>query len=127
MGSSGRACQAVTSATTASVTVLIRSGETSTPYISREKRLNLAHGEPARIERDDLVVEAGEAALVFADQPRLERAVPVARHRERQRAVIGQHRLPARPIAMIGRVLGLGPTRRIAEMVGQLGAQAPAR
>ena len=37
IGSSGRLCQAVTSATTASVTVLIRSGETSTAYISARK------------------------------------------------------------------------------------------
>src|SRR5206468_3908774 len=34
IASSGRACQAVTSASTASVTVLIRSGDTSTAYIS---------------------------------------------------------------------------------------------
>jgi hypothetical protein len=33
-GSSRRACQALTSAATASVTVLIRSGDTSTAYIS---------------------------------------------------------------------------------------------
>jgi hypothetical protein len=32
--SSGRLCQAVTSATMLSVTVLIRSGDTSTPYMS---------------------------------------------------------------------------------------------
>src|SRR5687767_1378803 len=38
IGSSGRLCHAVTSATTASVTVLLRSGETSTAYISARKR-----------------------------------------------------------------------------------------
>jgi hypothetical protein len=71
IGSSGRACQAVTSATTASVTVLIRSGETSTSGSSRartrnpvhlaEERLNLADGQTARVQRDDLAVESGEA------------------------------------------------------------------
>jgi hypothetical protein len=67
--------------------VLIRSGETSTACRSGE-RLSLAHRESARIERHDLVVEAREAPLVFADEPRVETAVPVARHRERQGAVI---------------------------------------
>jgi hypothetical protein len=75
----------------------------------REKRLNLAHREPARIERDDLVIEAREASLMFADQPRLETAVPVARHGERQRAVIRQDGLAAAPIAMIVVSSGLVP------------------
>ncbi len=66
IGSSGRLCHAVTSATTASVTVLIRSGETSTRIHLGEERLNLAHRHPAGVERQDLVVEAGEAALVLA-------------------------------------------------------------
>ena len=91
----------------------------------REKCLNLAHREPARVERDDRVIEAREASLVFADQPRLETAVPVARHGERQRAVIRQHGLAAAPIAMIRGVFGLGPARHITEMVAQLGAQGP--
>ena len=107
------------------MTVLIRSGETSTRVHLAEERLDLAHGEPARIQRDDLVVEAGEASLVFADQARLERAGAIARDLERQRPVVGQHRLPARAIAMIGRVLGLRPARRIAQMVRQLAAQRP--
>jgi len=37
IGSSGRACQAVTSAITSSVIELMKSGETSVPYCSRRK------------------------------------------------------------------------------------------
>jgi hypothetical protein len=40
-----------------SVTVLIRSGDTSTAYIS-EEALNLPHCHHVRIQREDLVVEA---------------------------------------------------------------------
>ena len=78
---------------------------------------------PAGVERQDLVVEPGEAALVFGDEPRLKRALAIARHVDRQRALVGQDRLPARPIAMIGRVVGLGPAGRIAQMMRELAAQ----
>ena len=88
-----------------------------------EEALNLAHRHPARVERQDLVVEAGEAPLVLGDQPRLEGALAIARHLDRQRAIVGQDRLPARPIAMIGRVVRLGAARRIAQVVGQLAAE----
>ena len=87
-----------------------------------EKRLDLAHRQPARIERHHLVVEAREAPLVFADQPRLETAVPVARHGEGQRAVIGEDGLATAAIAMIGGVLRLGAAWPVAEMVTQLRA-----
>jgi len=45
-----------------------------------EAALNLAHGHSARIERQDLVIEPGEPALVLGDQPRLKRPVAIARH-----------------------------------------------
>ena len=91
----------------------------------REEALNLAHGHPARIERQDLVVEAGEAPLVLGDQPRLEGALAIARHVERERAVVGQDRLAARPVAMIRGVLRLGAAGRIAQMMRELAAQRP--
>ena len=60
---------------------------------------------------EDLVVEAGEAPFVLRDEARLETALPIARHLDRERAIIGQHRLAAGPIAMIGGVLRLAATR----------------
>jgi hypothetical protein len=88
-----------------------------------EKRLNLAHRQAARIERNDLVVEAGEAALVFANELRLERALAIARHLDWHRAVVGQHGSATGPIAMIGHQLGLGGAWRVTQMVAQLGAE----
>ena len=44
-----------------------------------QEGLNLADGQPAGVERDDLVVKAGEARLVFANQLRLERPLAIAR------------------------------------------------
>ena len=52
-----------------------------------EERLNLTHRQPAAVERDDLVVEAREASLVFANQLRLERALTIPRHLDRHRPV----------------------------------------
>ena len=66
------------------MTVLIKSGETSTVYISVEEPLDFSHGHPARVERQNFVVEAGEAARVFLDQPVLERPFAIARHGDRQ-------------------------------------------
>jgi hypothetical protein len=88
-----------------------------------EEALNFAHGHPAGVERENLVVEAGEAPLVFRNQPRLKRPVTIARHGERQRPVIGQHRLTAGPVAMIRGGVRFLATRRIAQMVGQLAAE----
>src|ERR1043165_9911242 len=114
--SSGRLCHTVTSATMPSVTVLIRSGETSTPYISARKPWI----SRTVIQRENLVVEAGESPLVFADQPRLEGAVAIAGHLDPQRPVIGQHGLAAAPIAVIRGFVGFLAARRVPEMVCQL-------
>ena len=122
--SRGRLCHAVTSATMPSVTVLIRSGETSTAYHLREKALNLAHGHAPRVEREHLVVKAGEAPLVLRDQPRLERPVAIAGHLKGERAVVGQHRLSAGSVAMVGDLSsGFVPPGRIAQVMRQLAAQ----
>jgi hypothetical protein len=64
IGSRGRPCRAVTSATILSVTWLISVGETSTPVDRFEELLNLSRRQPARRERR-LVIEAGEARAAF--------------------------------------------------------------
>jgi hypothetical protein len=61
---------------------------------------------------------------VLANELRLEGPLPIARHNNRQRPVVGQHRLTARPVAMIRRLVGLGAAGRIAEMVTELGARS---
>jgi hypothetical protein len=90
----------------------------------REKRLNLAHRQAARIQRNDLVVEAGETPFVLADQPRLETALAIARHLDGQRAIVGQHRLLAGAVAVIGRLVRRDPAGGVAEVMRQLAAEA---
>src|SRR5207237_9214684 len=77
---------------------------------------------PARIERNDLVVEPGKAAFVFRDQSRLKTALAIARDVDRQRTIVGEHGLLARAVAMIAALLGLDAARRIAQMMRQLAA-----
>jgi hypothetical protein len=81
---------------------------------------DLAGAEAAGIERHDLLVEAGEAALVFGDQLRVEAALPIARHLEPDPPTgVGQHRLAAIAAAAV-------PGARLAaEMVVHLGIQRP--
>ena len=103
--------------------MLIKSGETSTAYIFCEEGLDLAHRHATRVERENLVVEASEPTLVLGNQLRLERALAIARHVDRQRAVVRQDRFGPCPVAMIGGVLGFSPAGRIPEVVRQLAAE----
>ena len=63
----------------ASVTVEIRLGEISTPYLFQTP-LNLAPGHAARVERDDVFVEAVETCLPLLEELRLELTVTVTGH-----------------------------------------------
>jgi hypothetical protein len=61
--SSGRFCHSFTSSITASVTLEIRVGETSMPYISSKWPLVLPRRHAPRVHRDDLVVKTRPAGL----------------------------------------------------------------
>ena len=67
-----------------------------------QEGLNLADREPARIEGDNFVVEAGKAPLMFANQLRLEGPLAIARDLNPDRPVVGKDGLGAAAIAMIG-------------------------
>ncbi|TDN78972.1 hypothetical protein EV664_1148 [Stakelama pacifica] len=67
---------------------------------------DLAHRHPARVHRHDLVVEVGEAALVFGDQLRVERPGPVARNVQCYLRRARQHRLLRRAVATIYSAFG---------------------
>ncbi len=87
--------------------------------------LDLPRGHPAGVERDDLLVQAGQAPLVLLDDLRLERAVAIPRPGDRNRPVIGQERLPRSAVARVAR-----PARRrlavlVAQMPAQLALQRP--
>ena len=91
---------------------------------------DLARTHAAGVHRDDLLVEAGKAALVFADQLRIEAALPVARNGKLERSGVGQNRLLAVAVARIAALITLqvmiqlGLQRTIGERLLQLVDQA---
>ena len=88
-----------------------------------QERLDLADRQPARVARDDFVIEASEPPLVFANQLRLERPLAIARDLNRQGPIVGEDRLAAGAVALIRGERGLGGAGWVAKVVGQLAAQ----
>ena len=84
-------------------------------------RLDLAHRHAARIQRQDLVVEADPAGLVLGDQLRLEAAKAVARDRDRQCAELALERLAAAAVAGVADRIGHRLVAVVAEVLGHLG------
>ena len=62
---------------------------------------------------------------MFADQARLKRAVAIARNLNGDGAIVREDGFATRSIAVIGRGVGLGASRRIAEMMRELAAERP--
>ena len=85
-----------------------------------EVALDVARRHPARIERQDLIVEAIEAPRVLGHDPRLERRVAVPRQLDRERPIDRAQRLARPTVTPIGLLPGRLLTRRIAEMLTQL-------
>ncbi len=86
--------------------------------------LHLAGGQAFRGERDDHLVDAGQALLPLLDDLRFEGAVTVARHRYLHRADVGQHGLGAFAVAGVAAVLAGRVVLVIAEMVRDLAFQS---
>ena len=86
-----------------------------------EVRLDVARRQPARVERQDLVVEALKAALALAHDLRLEAALAVSRGLDRHRPVLGRKRLRRRPVARVPAPAGRLLMALIAQVLGQLG------
>ena len=101
----------------------MNSGLTSVPYCSAWEALDLAYRHAAGVHGDDLVVEAGEAALVLGDEQRLEAAFAVARHVNPYRPILGQDGLAAHPIAVVAAIVRPRLAGRVAQVVGELGPQ----
>jgi hypothetical protein len=60
-----------------------QAGRDLRPVHLLQMRLDLAHRHAARIQRQNLVVEADPAGLMLGNQLRLEAAVPITRDRDR--------------------------------------------
>jgi hypothetical protein len=80
---------------------------------------NLARAHPARVHRDDLVIEAGKPALVLGDELRIEARLPVPRHLQLEPAAVRRHRFAAIAVAAVAR-----PSLSD-EMMVHLGIQRP--
>ena len=85
-----------------------------------EVRGDIARRQPARVEREDLVVEPLKAALALADDLRLKAAVTVAGRVDLDLPVLGDQRLRGRAVARVPRAAGRLLMRLVADVVGQL-------
>jgi hypothetical protein len=83
--------------------------------------LELAHGHAASVHRNDLVVEAREAAGMLRPEDRPKRPIPFERYRKTQRADVVKDGLARRPIKVIR--LALGP--RLPLLISDSGGSAP--
>jgi hypothetical protein len=64
-------------------------------------RLNVARGHPARIHRQNLVIEALQPPLVLRQNLRLEAAIAVTWHFDLHRAEVALHRLAAFAVTIV--------------------------
>jgi len=90
-----------------------------------QMRLDLAHGHATRIQRQDLVVEAGPAGLVLGNQLWLEATVPITRDLDRQLAELALEGLAAAPVARVAGHVGDRFVLVVTEVLGHLRIQRP--
>jgi len=88
-----------------------------------QKALDLTHRHAAGVHGDDLVIEPRKAAFVLANQLGFELARPIARDLDAYRTVVGEHRLGALAIAMVGRAGRLVGAGGVAQVVAHFGTQ----
>jgi len=80
---------------------------------------------PRGVESEDLVVEALEAPLAFADELGIEAGLAVARGLDLGRAVLGRQRLGCRPVARVAGPAWRLLVRLVSQVLGQLRLQRP--
>jgi len=95
------------------------------PVQLTQVRLDVTHRHAARVQGDDLLVEAAEASLVPGHDHRLEAADPVAWLLDPHRAVLGMHRLLAEAVAGVAGAARWRLTALVAQVVRQLGVHRP--
>jgi hypothetical protein len=82
-------------------------------------------GEAAGVEREHFLVEARQPAQPLGDQLGHEAPGPVAGNVQRDLVGVGENRLGAGAVAMIGLAWRLRLARFIAQVLGELGLQGP--
>ena len=94
-------------------------GRNLEPIDLEQMALNLSGGHAARIHRHDLVVEAGEPALVAGDQLGIERSLAVARNPNIELRRLGDHSLARIAVPVVFPPLG----RLAIKVIVDLGVQ----
>jgi len=87
--------------------------------------LDVTDAHAARVEGQDLVVEALEPTPVLRNHLRLERPVAVARYADIDGTRLGLDRLGRVTVTAVAAVATLGLVGLVAEMLGQLGLEHP--
>src|SRR5258706_3924795 len=87
--------------------------------------LDLPNAQAAGIQRDDLVVKARPAGLMFGNELWFERALPVARNVERQLAEIPLQGLGAVAVTRVASGVGDGLAPVVTEVFAHFGLECP--
>jgi hypothetical protein len=82
-------------------------------------RRDVTGGQPAGIQRQNDLIDAGQPALPLRHNHRLEAALAIPGHRDGDLTRVGQHRLGAFPVARVTAV----PTNRIVLVIAQMLSQ----
>src|SRR5690606_18560660 len=85
--------------------------------------LDITHGHPTGIQRDDHVGEPAQATSPLGHQPRLERASPIPRRVQLDIANLAGHRLRSGPVPRIRRAPAGRITPLIPQVITELGLQ----
>jgi hypothetical protein len=85
--------------------------------------LQLAGRQAAGVQRQDLLVEAGQTDLALADQLGIEAAVAIARNGDLDLAGGVDHPLVGLAVAAVAAAVTVPGVLLVAEMIGQLGVQ----
>ena len=82
---------------------------------------DLAGRQAARIQRENLIVEAFKASLVLGDDLRLEGGVAVARHGNGEGAEVAFEGLGGLAVAGVAAFVAFGVVLGVAEVMGEFG------
>ena len=86
-------------------------------------RLDLAHRQTAGVKADNPIVKPVKPGLPFGHDPRLKAAVAVARHRDRDRAILANHRLTRIAVVAVSAAAARQIAFLVTQRLAQLGAQ----
>ncbi|SNT37153.1 hypothetical protein SAMN05421642_115137 [Rhodococcoides kyotonense] len=124
IGSSGRRCHSRTSSSTESLILENRHAGDLGADRRGQVVFDVADGHPARVQRDDHVVETADPSGAYGIQPRNEGAVAIAWNRQGHVADLTGDGLFAESVAGVGDSACSGIVFVVAEVFGEFGFQS---